>query len=188
MDQVKETLFADVETTNSKQLAILKKHFPQCFDKDGHFIQEKMLEVVQASETELSKESYSLNWLGKSYARLLTNLPPKTLLNEDVEHNSLEQHQHSQNLLIKGDNLEVLKHMVNAYSEQVKLIYIDPPYNTGKDGFIYKDDRTFTKEQLSELAGIELSEAERILDYTDKGASNHSAWLTFFVSKTIHSA
>lgn len=179
MDQVKETLFADVETTNSKQLAILKKHFPQCFDKDGHFIQEKMLEVVQASETELSKESYSLNWLGKSYARLLTNLPPKTLLNEDVEHNSLEQHKYSQNLLIKGDNLEVLKHMVNAYAEQVKMIYIDPPYNTGSDGFVYNDDRQFNKKQLSELAGIELDEAERILEYTNKGANSHSAWLTF---------
>lgn len=174
-----ETLYSNVETANSKQLDILKKHFPQCFDAQGSFIQERMLELVNESDVELSKESYSLNWLGKTYARLLANLPPKTLINEDREHNSQEQHKNSKNLLIKGDNLEVLKHLVNAYSEKVKMIYIDPPYNTGSDGFVYNDDRKFTKEQLAELAAIDVEEAERILSFNDKGSSTHSAWLTF---------
>jgi adenine-specific DNA-methyltransferase len=153
-----EILHSNIETVNSK---------------------EKMLEVVNANEVELSKESYTLNWLGKSYARLLANLPPKTLINEDVTHNQLEQNKDSKNLLIKGDNLEVLKHMVNAYSEKVKMIYIDPPYNTGGDGFTYNDDRNFTVDQLVELAGIDVDEAKRILEFTDKGSSSHSAWLTF---------
>ncbi|EMC5792051.1 site-specific DNA-methyltransferase [Salmonella enterica] len=179
MDMQKETLFSEVETANSKQLAVLKANFPQCFDKNGAFIQEKLLEIVKSSDVELSKESYSLNWLGKSYARLLANLPPKTLLTEDKDHNQREENKNSQNLLIKGDNLEVLKHMVNAYAEKVKMIYIDPPYNTGSDGFVYNDDRKFTPEQLSELAGIDLDEATRILDFTVKGSSSHSAWLTF---------
>lgn len=179
MDMQKETIFSEVETTNSKQLAVLKANFPQCFDKNGAFIQEKLLEIVKSSDVELSKESYSLNWLGKSYARLLANLPPKTLLTEDKEHNQREENKNSQNLLIKGDNLEVLKHMVNAYAEKVKMIYIDPPYNTGSDGFAYNDDRRFTPAQLSELAGIDLDEATRILDFTVKGSSSHSAWLTF---------
>lgn len=179
MDMQKETLFSEVETANSKQLAVLKANFPQFFDKNGAFIQEKLLEIVKSSDVELSKESYSLNWLGKSYARLLANLPPKTLLTEDKDHNQLEENKNSQNLLIKGDNLEVLKHMVNAYAEKVKMIYIDPPYNTGSDGFVYNDDRKFTPEQLSELAGIGLDEATRILEFTTKGSSSHSAWLTF---------
>ncbi|HFJ6973238.1 TPA: site-specific DNA-methyltransferase [Escherichia coli] len=179
MDMQKETLFSEVETANSKQLAVLKANFPQCFDKNGAFIQEKLLEIVKSSDVELSKESYSLNWLGKSYARLLANLPPKTLLTEDKDHNQREENKNSQNLLIKGDNLEVLKHMTNAYTEEVKMIYIDPPYNTGSDGFTYKDDRKFTPEQLSELAGIGLDEATRILEFTTKGSSSHSAWLTF---------
>lgn len=174
-----EILHSSKEAVNSKPVAILKKHFPQCFDKEGNFIQEKMLEVVDATEVEISKESYTLNWLGKSYARLLTNLPPKSLINEDAEHNQQEQNKSSNNLLIKGDNLEVLKHMASAYSEKVKMIYIDPPYNTGKDGFTYKDDRKFTKEQISELAGIDQDEAERVLAFTDSGSSSHSAWLTF---------
>lgn len=179
MNIKEETVYSNVETANSKQLAILKKYFPNCFDRDGNFIQERMLEVVNDNEVELSKESYSLNWLGKSYSRLLANLPPKTLIHADVEHNAQEQHKDSKNLLIKGDNLEVLKHLVNAYSEKVKMIYIDPPYNTGSDGFVYNDDRKFTKEQLSELAGIDITEAQRILEYNDKGSSSHSAWLSF---------
>ena len=67
-------------TSNSKQLALLKQHFPNCFDKEGNFIAHKMEEMVGNEGLELSKESYSLNWLGKSYARLLANENPRTLL------------------------------------------------------------------------------------------------------------
>ena len=51
-------------------------------------------------------------------------------------------------VVIKGDNLDVLKHLVNLYYEKVKMIYIDPPYNTGSDDFIYEDDRKFTIKEL----------------------------------------
>ncbi len=179
MNLKQETLHANVETANSKQIATLKKHFPNCFDRDGNFIVERMQEICSTGGVEVSRESYSLNWLGKSYARLLANIPPNTLINADVEHNTQEQNRGSKNLLIKGDNLEVLKHLVNAYSEKVKMIFIDPPYNTGSDDFVYNDDRKFTKEQLSELSGVDTDEAERILSFLDKGSSTHSAWLTF---------
>lgn len=176
----KEHLYDNTHTTsNSGQIELLKKHFPNCFDKNGAFIPHKMSEVVGQSALELSKESYSLNWLGKSYARLLANEIPFTLLREDKEHNQKEANQNSENLLIKGDNLEVLKHLKNAYSESIKMIYIDPPYNTGGDGFVYNDDRKFTPEQLMRLAGIELDEAKRILEFTASKANSHSAWLTF---------
>ncbi|CAG0907237.1 unnamed protein product, partial [Darwinula stevensoni] len=127
----------------------------------------------------LSKEGYSLNWLGKSYARLLANENVRTLLKAKTEHNNLPENISSQNMLIKGDNLEVLKHLMGAYSGKVKMIYIDPPYNTGSDGFVYQDDRKFTVEQLSHLAGIDKDEAKRILEFTDSGSNSHSAWLTF---------
>ena len=166
-------------TANSKQLGILKKNFPECFGKDGNFIVHKMEEIVGESGLELSKESYSLNWLGKSYAKLLANENPRTLLKEDKKHNIKEQNKDSQNLLIKGDNLEVLKHLSNAYEESIKMIYIDPPYNTGSDGFVYNDDRKFTPKELSRLAGIDLDEAKRILEFTQSKANTHSAWLTF---------
>lgn len=174
-----ETLFDETETANSKQIAILKKHFPQCFDKDGHFQPEKMMEVVKANEVDMVKESYSLNWLGKAYARLLTNLPPQKLLKPDTTHNESAENNDSDNILIKGDNLEVLKHLVNGYREKIKMIYIDPPYNTGSDGFVYQDNFKFTVDDLSRLAGIDKAEAERILSFNAKGSNSHSAWLTF---------
>jgi len=166
-------------TANNKQIEILRKNFPQCFDKNGAFIPNKMEEIVGGSGLELSKESYSLNWLGKSYARLLANENPLTLLKEDIKHNSKEENKDSQNILIKGDNLEVLKHLKNAYNESIKMIYIDPPYNTGGDGFVYNDDRNFSLDELSGLAGISLEEAQRILDFTNSKSNSHSAWLTF---------
>ncbi len=166
-------------TANSKQLEILKKNFPNCFDKDGNFIAHKMEEIVTGNGLELSKESYSLNWLGKSYARLLANENPRTQLKEDKKHNQQEENKNSQNLLIKGDNLEVLKHLKNAYENQIKMIYIDPPYNTGGDGFVYNDDRKFGMEELSQLAGVSLEEAKKILEFTASNSNSHSAWLTF---------
>ena len=175
-----KTLYDNSEiTSNSKQLTLLKQHFPNCFDKEGNFIAHKMEEIVGNEGLELSKESYSLNWLGKSYARLLANENPRTLLKEENEHNVIEENAKSENLLIKGDNLEVLKHLTHAYHEQIKMIYIDPPYNTGGDGFVYNDDRKFTVKELSKLAGVEEDEAKRILEFTQSKANSHSAWLTF---------
>jgi hypothetical protein len=101
------------------------------------------------------------------------------MLKEDKIHNCLEENKNSQNILIKGDNLEVLKHLKNAYENQIKMIYIDPPYNTSNDGFVYNDDRKFTIEELSHLAGISLEESKRILDFTESNSNSHSAWLTF---------
>ena len=134
---------------------------------------------MQDSGVALSKEGYSLNWLGKSYARLLANENIRTRLIADSAHNQNPANASSQNLLIKGDNLEVLKHLMGAYSEQVEMIYIDPPYNTGSDGFVYQDDRKFSVERLSSLAGIDEDEAKRILDFTSSSSNSHSAWLTF---------
>ncbi|WP_431437408.1 DNA methyltransferase [Acinetobacter lwoffii] len=177
--KTEQTLPTEKITANSEQLAVLKSNFPQCFDKQGKFIVSKLQEILQADGVDLSRESYSLNWLGKSYARVLANEPIRTMLSEDTEHNQQEQNKNSHNLLIQGDNLEVLKHLKGAYTDKIKMIYIDPPYNTGSDGFVYQDDRSFTPEQFAELAGVDLEEAKRVLDFTQSNANSHSAWLTF---------
>ena len=177
--KTEQTLPTELVTANSEQLAVLKSNFPQCFDRQGKFILSKLQEILQANAVDLSRESYSLNWLGKSYARVLANEPIRTMLSEDTEHNEQKQNKNSHNLLIQGDNLEVLKHLKGAYSEKIKMIYIDPPYNTGSDGFVYQDDRSFTTEQFAELAGVEIDEAQRVLDFTQSNANSHSAWLTF---------
>lgn len=176
----------------------LKEHFPQCFDKNGDLMPQKLQEAIldlaqeinaqantatQDLENEaafsLSKESYSLNWLGKSYAKLLRHLPTHTLIAQDSAHNTQPQNANSKNVLIKGDNLEVLKHLKNAYYRKVKMIYIDPPYNTGNGDFIYNDERSFTPQSLAQMANIEIEEASSILNLTLKNSSTHSAWLSF---------
>lgn len=176
----KENIFDNQKVTvNNEQLTILKQHFPNCFDADGKFILDAFKSIIKDKNLEFSDESYSLNWLGKSYAQLLRNDKIRTLISPCHEHNTKKENINSNNLLIKGDNLEVLKHLRNAYSGKINVIYIDPPYNTGQDGFVYKDDRQFTVEELTKLAKISDDEAQRILDFTSKGANNHSAWLTF---------
>jgi len=163
----------------NKDLEALRLNFPHCFDKDGNFQFEKFKNNLSEKEINFSTESYGLDWLGKSYARLLASDPATTLLRADEIHNSKPENANSENLLIKGDNLEVLKHLANAYYEQVKMIYIDPPYNTGSDGFVYNDDRKFTAKELQKLIGVDAEKAKRILAFTQSKSNSHSAWLTF---------
>ena len=171
-----QNIFDDKDiSANSESLAILKRNFPKCFDKSGKFDIETLSQILGVEN--IKKEGFELKFLGKSYARLMANLNPKTLLMPDIDHDS--KNENAQNLLIKGDNLEVLKHLKNAYFESIKMIYIDPPYNTGSDGFVYKDDRKFNVDELSSLAGISQEEAKRVLEFTAKGSNSHSAWLSF---------
>lgn len=174
----KEEITGHITSVNN-DLEILKQNFPNCFDKNGNFDFEKFKTQLTANEINFSKESNELDWLGKSYARLLVSDETNTLLKEDESFNHQDVNEKSENLLIKGDNLEVLKHLSNAYYEKIKMIYIDPPYNTGSDGFVYADDRKFTLEELQELAGLSTESAKRILDFTQSKSNSHSAWLTF---------
>lgn len=163
----------------NRDLETLKTHFPHYFDKNGKFDFEKFKNYLTEKEVAFSTESYGLEWLGKSYSRLLASDPATTLLKANEEWNSRTENVNSENLLIKGDNLEVLKHLVHAYYEKIKMIYIDPPYNTGSDGFIYQDDRKYTVKELQELIDIDEEKAKRILDFTQSKSNSHSAWLTF---------
>ena len=176
----KQKITTDIKVPN-KDLEILKMHFPHCFDKDGKFDIVKFQQQLNTQNIELTfeKESYGLDWLGKSYARLLASDPATTLLKADETHNRKPENANSENLLIKGDNLEVLKHLANAYYEKVKMIYIDPPYNTGNDDFVYNDDRKYTVKDLQNLIGIDEEKAKRILAFTQSKSNSHSAWLTF---------
>lgn len=166
-------------TASNKDLEVLKKNFSHCFDKNGDFDLNKFKTELSKNEVNFSKESYGMDWLGKSYARLLASDNATTLLKEDEVFNTKEENKNSENLLIKGDNLEVLKHLSNAYYEKIKMIYIDPPYNTGSDGFVYQDDRKFTVNEFKHLAGVDEDAAKKILTFVDSKSNSHSAWLTF---------
>ena len=91
----------------------------------------------------------------------------------------------SKNVYISGDNLDGLKQLLKSYAKQVKCIYIDPPYNTGSDGFVYNDNFNFTAEELSVKLSIDEEQAKRILDLTKRGSASHSAWLMFMYPRLL---
>ena len=132
------------------------------------------------------QERYHLNWPGKKEALLAANAPiAKTLrpcrkvsINFDT----------TKNLFIEGDNLEALKLLQETYLGQVKMIYIDPPYNTGND-YIYKDNFTSKKSEYELLEGIRDNKGNKIFD-SEKWRQNsvangrfHSDWLTMIYAR-----
>lgn len=162
----------------------LKAVLPQCFDKDGNLYFDKLKELLR-DEVSFADENYGLNFLGKSYARLLQAMETDTVITPDVEHNKQPQNADSENIYITGDNLDALKHLLKSYENKIKCIYIDPPYNTGSDGFVYNDRFTFTKETLAQKLSISEETAERILELTSSGSASHSAWLTFMYPRLL---
>lgn len=177
--EIKTEYTTESITAPNTDLEVLKANFPHCFDKNGDFDFDKFKRELQSREVDFSKENYNMDWLGKSYARLLASDPATTLLKEDKEWNNKTENQNSENILIKGDNLEALKHLSNAYHGSIKMIYIDPPYNTGTDGFVYQDDRKFTVEEFQKLAGVDTEKAKKVLSFVNSKSNSHSAWLTF---------
>lgn len=168
---------------NTKLLNQLKENFPDFFDKDNNFMLDKFKNVLKSDEINITKEGYELNFLGKSYARFQTSTETETIISPLTDHNNDDENKDSENLYIIGDNLDALKHLLKSYSRKVKCIYIDPPYNTGSDGFVYPDNFKFDSTTLSNKMGIDEEEAERIIDM--RGKSTHSAWLTFMYPRLI---
>lgn len=165
-----------------KEMEALKKYFPQCFHADGVFDIEAFKAALPGGIT-ITDETSGFNWLGKNYARMLTNMDTTTLIRPDEEHNAKPENKDSQNVYISGDNLDALQHLVKSYSGKVKVIYIDPPYNTGSDGFVYNDKFNFTAEDLAKRLDVSPERAERILSMTRRGSASHAAWLTFMLPR-----
>jgi type III restriction-modification system ecoPI, modification subunit len=168
---------------NDKEIEKLKATFPQFFDKKGEFLLEQFKDMLKTSDIALNKEGYELKFLGKSYARYLSSTKTETFLVPHVAENEKVENKDSDNLYIIGDNLDALKHLLGSYAGKIKCIYIDPPYNTGSDGFVYPDKFSFDAKKLAETIGNEEEEAERIINL--KGKSSHSAWLTFMYPRLI---
>lgn len=167
---------------NDRTMEVLHREFPQCFNAEGKFDMVALQELLQ-DKVDLVKEGSGFNFLGKNYASLLGSMDTTTVLVPDTEHNEKPENKDSQNVYISGDNLDALKHLVKSYSGKVKCIYIDPPYNTGSDGFVYNDKFKFTAEELEEKLSISEEQAQRIFAMTTRGAASHAAWLTFMMPR-----
>lgn len=165
-----------------KEIKVLREYFPQCFNADGEFDIEAFKAALPEGTT-LTDETNGFNWLGKNYARMLTNMDTTTLIRPDEEHNAKPENRDSKNIYISGDNLDALQHLVKSYGGKVKVIYIDPPYNTGSDGFVYNDRFNFTADELAKRLDVSRERAERILSMTRRGSASHAAWLTFMLPR-----
>ena len=129
------------------------------------------------------QDGYQLKFIGKSYAKLQADQETETVITPDFEHNSKAQNTNSENIFITGDNLDALKHLQKAYSSKVDVIYIDPPYNTGSDGFVYADNFKFSDDDLKEKLNLTEEEISRVRALS--GKSSHSAWLTFMLPRLM---
>src|ERR1022692_2978849 len=164
-----ETRSPDIVADNIEQLKTL---FPEVFTEEK--VDFEVLKQLLGGVVEEREEKYGLNWHGKRRARQLALTPSTGTLRpcpaESVDWDT------TRNLMIEGDNLEVLKLLQKSYSGKVKLIYIDPPYNTGKD-FVYPDDYRDNIKNYLELTGQIDGEGHKISSNTEASGRFHTDWL-----------
>ena len=163
MDKLKmET--PDLTQSNIEKLAAL---FPACVTEargeNGQLKKAVNFELLRQMLSDVvleGDEAYEFTWVGKKAAIVEANRPIRKTLRpcpeESVNWDTTE------NLYIEGDNLEVLKLLQESYLGKVKMIYIDPPYNTGSDRFIYPDDFGMTQDDYDEVSGLYNEEGNKV--------------------------
>ncbi len=163
-----ETHSADIVAGNIEQLMAL---FPEAFTEG--MVDFEVLKQLLGGAVDEREEKYGLNWHGKRRARQLA-LTPSTGTLRPCPEDSVDWDT-TQNLMIEGDNLEVLKLLQKSYAGKVKLIYIDPPYNTGKD-FVYPDNFQDSIKNYLELTG-QVEGGRKISSNTEASGRFHTDWL-----------
>lgn len=185
MDKMKfET--PNLTQSNIDKIAAL---FPACITEtrgeDGKLkkaINFDLLRQMLSDEVVDGDEAYEFTWVGKKAAIVEANRPIRKTLRPCPEES--KDWDTTENLYIEGDNLEVLKLLQESYLGQVKMIYIDPPYNTGSD-FIYRDDFGESVEEYSEDIGQFDEEDNRLFRNTDRNGRFHSDWCSMMYSRLV---
>ncbi|UKJ12772.1 site-specific DNA-methyltransferase [Helicobacter pylori] len=167
------------KSVNEKNLEVFNRYFPGCLsmENDGKLtLNAGRLKALLGDFSEIKEEGYGLDFVGKKIAlnqAFKKNNKILKPLNEST----------SKHILIKGDNLDALKILRQSYSEKIKMIYIDPPYNTKNDSFIYGDDFSQSNEEI--LKTLDYSKEK--LDYITNlfGSKCHSRWLSFMYPRLL---
>lgn len=176
----------DLTTKNIEKIGEL---FPNCItetiDKNGKpkkVINFDILKQMLSDDVLEGDEVYEFTWVGKKESIVEANKPIRKTLrpckDESVEWDNTE------NLYIEGDNLEVLKLLQESYLDKVKMIYIDPPYNTGND-FIYNDDFKMDNEEYVNMSGEIDDDGNRMLKNSDSNGRFHSDWCSMIYSRLL---
>lgn len=165
---------------NNERLQILKQQFPDWFTSEGSLNIEEVKKAVNPDAIN-ETERYEFRWFGKSQAKRNAFTPSNATLVYD-EDRSVNPND-SENLIIEGENLEVLKLLSGSYRERIKCIYIDPPYNTGND-FVYNDN--FTQDIKGYWEDIEAVEnGIKINSNAETDGRYHSNWLNMMYSRLL---
>ena len=166
----------DFAVENAKKLLAL---FPECEGQKGEVDIDKLRQVLSSTAIEGNVERYEFTWPGKRAAKAAASAATTKTLRpcaaESVGKDGTPGGFDSENLYIEGDNLEVLKLLQTSYANQVKMIYIDPPYNTGHD-FVYRDRFSLTQKELESEAGAFDEDGNRFEVNDSAEARYHSNW------------
>ena len=170
-------------TPEQEKLNALRQVLPEVFS-EGKIDWEK-LKATLGADINFSNERYVLNWAGKSDAFKVLQLPTtKTLIPAKDESVNFDE---TENIFIEGENLEVLKVLQKSYFGKVKMIYIDPPYNTGNDSFIYPDKFSESKADYERRVGDKDEEGNKTSDSFKKNSKEngqyHSNWLNMMMPR-----
>ncbi|MFA6446698.1 MAG: site-specific DNA-methyltransferase [Patescibacteria group bacterium] len=154
--------------------------YPALIQEDGS-INEKELKALSEGYNKSESERYAFPWAGKTASKRFAFTPSKARLVPDKERSV--DFDTTQNLIIEGENLEVLKLLQASYFKKVKMIYIDPPYNTGHD-FVYPDDYSESKQTYWEKNGV-YHDGVRMDTNTESSGRYHSNWLSMMQSRLL---
>lgn len=184
MNTIDNNEMKDSQTPQQERLNILKQLMPEIFD-EGQIDFEKLKATLGENIT-FSNERYVLNWAGKSDAFRVMQCPSSATLvpckEESVDFDT------TQNIFIEGENMEVLKVLQKSYFGKVKMIYIDPPYNTGNDSFIYPDKFSESKEEYLKRVGDKDAEGYMTREgmfrkNSKENGQYHSNWLNMMMPR-----
>ncbi|WP_434645896.1 site-specific DNA-methyltransferase [Helicobacter pylori] len=167
------------KSVNEKNLEVFNCYFPGCLSVENDnklTLNIERLKALLGDFSEIKEEGYGLDFVGKKIAlnqAFKKNHKILKPLNEST----------SKHILIKGDNLDALKILKQSYSEKIKMIYIDPPYNTKNENFIYGDDFSQSNEEVLK----QLDYSKEKLDYIKNlfGLKSHSGWLSFMYPRLL---
>ena len=179
----------ETEDVREKNIRIIQNAFPGCvteFREDDGTVKRKVdfsvLKMLLGDISSEDDEKYEFSWVGKKEAFMDACSPIRSTLRPVLE-KSIDWDT-TENIFVEGDNLTVLKLLQESYLNSIKMIYIDPPYNTGGD-FIYADDFRMDSDEYEELAGIQDEFQNRLFKNTDSNGRYHSDWCSMIYSRLI---
>jgi adenine-specific DNA-methyltransferase len=173
------------QSANLRNLEILQKHFPSAIEvtPDGRYtVNAAQLQLaLDPAGVKVEEDGFELRWVGKREAYNTAFTPAQNILEPLPEES--KNWDTTGNLLLRGDNLDALRLLRHSYFGKVKLIYIDPPYNTQSEAFIYNDNFGVNQTQILEELGYDKDNIEYIKNIY--GARTHSGWLSFMYPRLL---